>query len=117
MITNTMQLAIEVFGDLDCLLAQGVEDIEPRAPERGEPGYVDVGYNRIIIYYYLDLYDGVDMNDVLSGRVSSMGSIAPPPRKRIYEPEDYETAVYKAFRKAGIDCQYELMAEEWELMG
>jgi hypothetical protein len=107
-----MQLAIEVFGDLDCLLAQGVEDIEPRAPHRGEPGHVDVGYNRIMIYYYVDLYYGVDMDDVLSGRVNAMGPDVPPPRKREREPEDYEMAVYKAFREAGIDCNYELMAED-----
>lgn len=110
---ETIALYIEVFGDLECLRQQGVEDMEFDPPNgQGEPGIADFGYNRLHIRFYVDLYGGVDWRDVISGDRSPMG----PDVRGKWKPrteDDYEYAVLQQLPKcAGLD----VMAEDWQLL-
>lgn len=109
---GTIALYIQVFGDLECLRQQGVEDIDFEPPKGigGEPGIADFGYKRLHIRFYVTLYGGVDWRDVVSGKRSPMG----PDVRGGWKPrrvEDYEYAVLQQLPNcAGVD----VMGGDWE---
>ena len=111
---ETIALYIEVFGDLQCLRQQGVEDIDFDPPKgvNGEPGIADFGHNRLHIRFYVDLYGGVDWRDVISGDRSAMG----PDVRGKWKPrreEDYENAVLQQLPNCD---RVDVMAEDWQLL-